>query len=371
MDFQSAQAPDYQSFVENLAGASLEEDIKEIFRRNIPSDDALAGGLFEAIPGRYDPKIAALLASAAAWAYSDADSMARMLRVRGLPNNRTVTIHWNNEGVLVDTTAHVVQSGTGKVVILCFSGTRVTNLVQVLASADMRWDPFFSAGSVHGGFFRALLALWPSLKILLDGALQGHSICDMIQIDAAGHRCPTRFDEDGAARPAPYASRPEGGGALETLYITGHSFGAALAVLAAAAIHTEPALVALKEKLGGVYTFGQPMVGDEVFAAKFSKIFGDRLFRHVHRNDVIPRLPGRMNGRFAHFGNEYRSSATGWKLAGKGATPRQTTFGTIATLIGMLGWLLDLPVPYSMEDHMPLQYLRTSMRSAPGSEFLP
>ena len=79
------------------------------------------------------------------------------------------------------------------------------------------------------------------------------------------------------------------------LYVTGHSLGGALASL-----FTTFRLFknnGTDERLGGVFTFGQPRVGDESFTnymeAKLSQNIGHKrkYFRVVFRTDIVPRLP--------------------------------------------------------------------------------
>lgn len=70
-----------------------------------------------------------------------------------------------------------------------------------------------------------------------------------------------------------------------TLWVTGHSLGGALATLAAAALQDTGVTV------NGLYTFGQPRVGDWVFQRQFDKVLGDRTFRYVNNNDIVPSVP--------------------------------------------------------------------------------
>jgi hypothetical protein len=66
------------------------------------------------------------------------------------------------------------------------------------------------------------------------------------------------------------------------LYLTGHSLGGALAVIAAAHF---------RQKVTAVYTYGQPRVGDQVFSDAFDRALGDRTFRYVNNYDIVPHLP--------------------------------------------------------------------------------
>lgn len=75
--------------------------------------------------------------------------------------------------------------------------------------------------------------------------------------------------------------------------VTGHSLGEALAILfpIALVIHEEKKLM---ERLFGVYTFGQPKVGNRQLE-KFTEAHLDhpvpKYFRVVYCNDLVPRLP--------------------------------------------------------------------------------
>ncbi|MCI5144635.1 MAG: lipase family protein, partial [Candidatus Electrothrix sp. AR3] len=70
----------------------------------------------------------------------------------------------------------------------------------------------------------------------------------------------------------------------QSIWFTGHSLGGALAVLAAATLH-------LQEKkdgfLGGVYTFGQPRLGNPDFAENYNAALKERTYRVVNNNDLI------------------------------------------------------------------------------------
>lgn len=73
----------------------------------------------------------------------------------------------------------------------------------------------------------------------------------------------------------------------QPVWITGHSLGGALATMAAARLIGDGVLE--PEEIAGVYTFGQPRVGDAAFAHDYA--LAGRHFRVVHDNDVVTRVP--------------------------------------------------------------------------------
>lgn len=81
------------------------------------------------------------------------------------------------------------------------------------------------------------------------------------------------------------------------LIVTGHSLGAAMAVLYA--------MRWWQDLIGAVVTFGCPRVGNQAFADKFNRVHGDHSLRFVNNNDVVTRVPFKWMG-FSHvFHQEY------------------------------------------------------------------
>jgi len=89
------------------------------------------------------------------------------------------------------------------------------------------------------------------------------------------------------------------------LLVTGHGSGGALAVLFAAILeyHKEKAVL---DRLAGVYTFGQPRVGDAMFAMFLERNLDrprKRHFRITYGVVSLPRPPTENSGaHFLHFG---------------------------------------------------------------------
>ncbi|AUX44613.1 uncharacterized protein SOCE26_060790 [Sorangium cellulosum] len=343
--------------------------------------------------GVHDRNIANFLGIASSWSYSDIDTFARLMHRRSVVRyNETVGVTNANPALFVDTTAYLVQSADKKLAILAFRGTGLQNTVNWLTDASAKPDAFLTAGHVHGGFYRAALVLWPTLSSLLGSALSGDSICEAAKKERASVqdciqacRAYGEADQPGApGRDTPEALRGSGRpcspterNKLEALYVTGHSLGGALAVVAAALLHVDPSMEGIRRKLRGVYTYGQPMVGFSDFTTRFDEEFGRKLFRHVYGKDIVPCLPPRTTGKFVHFGREFGAEDGGWMYRSKSASQVRTFLGstlvgllaTIRTQLSGLPLLQWLPTRYSWGDHSPVNYLRASQTVPPGSEF--
>ncbi|MGG6298327.1 lipase family protein [Leptolyngbya sp. AN02str] len=94
------------------------------------------------------------------------------------------------------------------------------------------------------------------------------------------------------------------------LLITGHSLGGALATVAASS------LVKQGFNIQGLYTFGQPRVGDIIFAAEIGQALQHRVFRFVNNNDIVPHipppyLPWNPFHIYVHLGQQYYFDAFG------------------------------------------------------------
>jgi hypothetical protein len=69
------------------------------------------------------------------------------------------------------------------------------------------------------------------------------------------------------------------------VWVAGHSLGGALALIAAARFKINKICTPL------IHTYGQPAVGLNDFAERFSIELPQRLWRFVNQNDVVPRVP--------------------------------------------------------------------------------
>jgi len=143
-------------------------------------------------------------------------------------------------------------------IIIAFRGTQTDNprdkIEDIQTDIDIVQVPFRGMGKVHRGFSRALESVWPAvLKIL-------HS-----------------FDPEHKKK----------------LWLTGHSLGGALAMLAFSTLyfrHQDEDTHWWAENVF-LYTFGQPRVGDKTFAAHLSALARKRIYRVVNNKDPITFIP--------------------------------------------------------------------------------
>ncbi|KAK4744039.1 hypothetical protein SAY87_010351 [Trapa incisa] len=199
---------------------------------------------------------------------------------------------WNDSQQEPTTGATVVRDGN--LIIVAFRGTRPFQADDWRVDVDISWYEIDGVGNAHKGFMNAL----------------------GVQMGDGGRPNQIRSSNDGRQY-AYYELRDllkewltdsNGEGEEKRKFIvTGHSLGAALAILFASvlAIQDEESLLS---RLEGVYTYAQPRVGDEQFGKyvmqKFKPYGVDYNYkRFVYANDIVPRVP--FDDKvlmFKHFG---------------------------------------------------------------------
>jgi hypothetical protein len=117
------------------------------------------------------------------------------------------------------------------------------------------------------------------------------------------------------------------------LWLTGHSLGGALAVLAAWLFKRQ--FISVHE----VCTFGAPMIGNKAACAAFNREFAGRIIRYVNGRDPVPNLP-----TVSLLANEFLHVDAERLLGNDPRTGLADLMGTVATKAagGLLsGALLD------------------------------
>ncbi len=141
--------------------------------------------------------------------------------------------------------------------------------------------PFFNGSPedyVHAGHYRNVRSTGYEIVGALARAIDGRSVL-----------------KDGAQMP----------NALEALYITGHSLGAASAAMLAIMLVTEPQYKPILSKLKAVYTFAQPMITSPQLAEKCNAnaFLRESVIRYVYKTTSVrscppkSRVPSSISGR--------------------------------------------------------------------------
>ena len=147
--------------------------------------------------------------------------------------------HWFDTN---GTQAFVLPPDENNIIIICFRGTQLNELPDLLADLKVWRSTSDERGLVHTGFKEALDNVYPDILNLLDSM--------DLSLD----------------------SKP-------TIICTGHSLGGALATIMASRIDAQE-----------LYTFGSPRVGDRAFVKEMNKD-GIKHYRFRNNNDIVTKVP--------------------------------------------------------------------------------
>jgi len=208
-----------------------------------------AASPFEATASGYNPTNALWLAAAANLAYEDEKTIQTVVRQWGFDRFRFLhaTSHTDANGLTipVDTQGYLCRGP--RAMLIAFRGTEVsqikdwfTNIMAIAVPAPS------GVGKIHKGFASAFAAVWPQLEAALSEHYDGQV----------------------------------------PIWITGHSLGGALATLATAQLRFNARL-----PVQGLYTFGQPRVGDREFIRFLRLAMPGRVVRFVNNKDIVPQVP--------------------------------------------------------------------------------
>ena len=253
----------------------------------------------------YDPKNAWWLAELSRVIYRESVTENAEVRM----DRRTVLQNAGHEEVMFadgeSTEAAIIR--VGEFHVLTFRGT--VGLEDWLRNIDVRPDDWDGPGRAHKGFVGALNEVWERKKL--------HAKLREI---------------------------------TTPIFYTGHSLGAALAVLAAARIDADRRPVA-------VYTYGGPRCGDATFAQQHP--LRDRIHRVVNNRDLVPRVPP----GYAHTGELHYITSDHRLLTNPASTDIDRDHDRDDKTHEL--WRGDF-LPEPITDHAPQNYVAWMQRFALG-----
>jgi hypothetical protein len=206
--------------------------------------------LFEDAYG--DPRNAAALIAVCHYTYWPADRGVAAFKEHFGLDAKLISVD-NTQAYVASNDDHLVVSFRGSEDPTSIDGLNdwlLTNALNLLVLPEGRLGTDLSAAGVgarfHSGFVAAIGEVWDPLYAEVDARLKQRD-------------------------------RP--------LWITGHSLGGALALLAA--------WLFLRRTISPhqVYTFGAPMIGNADAAKAFDREFAGKIFRYVNTPDPVPLLP--------------------------------------------------------------------------------
>ncbi len=325
-----------------------------------------------------DPTTAQVMSTAAGYAYGDIGTVAMMMTRMGLENSQCRQISRSVDAMLINSTAHLVQSYDRELVVLAFRGTPPLDIISWLLDADVYPERIAAATpegeatdhEVHAGFYRNVRVTRHEILEALLRALKGESILGEPTDGGLEH-----IASSGAREEASTGKREP----LKALYVTGHSLGGAMAVLFSSMLvmSENEKYQELAARLRAVYTFGQPMVGGESYTKAAAEAFAERripVLRYVYKRDPIPHLPPDILGDYVHFGQEYRlGDEDGSWLPSAAAKPAAWATGLVSSVasygLTRFAPLRHLPFPYKIEDHIPHHYVSSLVPPGRLDEF--
>ena len=250
-----------------------------------------------------DPRNAVFLAEACSLAYDDPPQGVSGFREQ---------LGLESQFISVGNT-QVYVAGNEKVLVVAFRGSQapttldglkdwlLTNANNYLILPEGQLGTDFAAAGVgarfHRGFLEALAEVWDPLLSAVTSAIKA-------------------------------SERP--------LWVTGHSLGGALALMAAWRLQRN--FISVHE----VVTFGSPMIGNDAAAKAFEQEFAGRIFRYVNLEDPVPLLPSvsLVANTYAHCQSEVSMAAV------------QTAVSALETLQQSASSALGQLIEASQIDHL-------------------
>lgn len=221
-----------------------------------------------------DPRNAEALAWASDFSYyPEAEAKAKFRAELGL-EARLFSVG-NTQAYVAANDDHIVVAFRGTEAPTSLEGVKdwlLTDAVDLLIVPEGRLGTDLAAAGVgarfHQGFVNAIAAIWDPVYKAVDQEMKA-------------------------------AERP--------LWVTGHSLGGALALLAAWLFLRR--MVPVHQ----IYTFGGPMIGNDLALTAFDREFAGKIFRYVNVPDPVPKLPtvSLVANQYAHCQTEITLGVVG------------------------------------------------------------
>jgi triacylglycerol lipase len=197
-------------------------------------------------------------------------------------------------------------------IIVAFRGTQAREIADWKTNLQSTPAPG-PLGLVHGGYLAAVELLWP-------------------RITASLQRMRERE---------------------QSLLLTGHSMGGALAVVAAAKFAADGVI-----PIAGLYTFGQPTVAEPAFETELAARIGGRYFRFIHSVDMVPGIF--VDTAFAAGGQQLFIDRGGRIHTGNPISRMEST--------RLLTQVFDETRSAEVDDHSIAKYVQALTSSAPVAQ---
>ncbi len=269
-----------------------------------------------------DPRNAHFLAHACDLAYLPENEAKEAFRTHLGLEARLVSVG-NTQAYIATNDAHIVVAFRGTEAPTSIEGLKdwlLTDAVNLLILPEGELGTDFVAAGVgakfHQGFMRALADIWDQVAEAVDAERKKND-------------------------------RP--------VWVTGHSLGGSLALLAG---------WRFKRKfmpVHQIYTFGAPMIGNAVAAQAFDRELGGRIFRYINGSDPIPKLPtvSLIANQYGHCQQEMLLGAAGAVGAAAGFFQGMASKAVDGVLAGTLiddVWkgLQELVGAHAMENYRSL-----------------
>ncbi|TAG06588.1 MAG: lipase family protein [Cytophagia bacterium] len=253
---------------------------------------------FHALATEFEVKNAIFLAKLSELAYLDELQIKTKLQLDQDDTTKTAFIHANLNGF--DT--EVVIMAEESAIIVVFRGTEINSIEDWISNIDNRMFPIFM-GNVHQGFWEALGQVWEKVNEKL-----------------------AEFRDKN-----------------QPIWLTGHSQGGALAMLAARVFKEQ------NIDIQGVYTFGQPRTGDMLFASNYDAFLQDKTFRIYNDGDSIVENPQQLY----HAGIGVKISENGEINIHSGIDLTESSGSSLASVLdALLDFVSDGINPHTISEYI-------------------